>query len=328
VPPSAAFAGRTADRVESVVLAARDRHPVWGARKLLAWLRADATRCPGVAASALPAASTINAILRRHGRIDRAESQQRQKPQRFERAEPNELWQMDFKGHFAAGSARCHPLTVLDDHSRYAIGLEACTNERDTTVRPLLKSMFRRYGLPLEIRCDNGPPWGDQGWGMHSSLSVWLMRLNINVIHGRPYHPQTQGKEERFHRTLKAEVIRCHRPDSIPACTRCFRVWRPEYNHERPHEALGDATPASRYRPSPREMPSRWPPIEYDPGDDVRRIQHNGVIDFQGRRWYIGKAFRAEPVALRATGREDEWAVYYCRTRLKTLDFLNATGDL
>jgi transposase InsO family protein len=311
---------RTPDRVESVILAARDRHPVWGARKLLAWLGADESRRDGVSVLALPAASTATAILRRHGRITPEESDRHRAFQRFERAAPNDLWQMDFKGHFAAGASRCHPLTVLDDHSRYSIGIEACDNERCDTVQARLTHLFRNHGLPGQILCDNGPPWGDACQDGYTALEVWLMRLGVSVTHGRPRHPQTQGKDERFHRTLKAEVIERHRPQSLWDCQRRFSEWRQVYNHERPHQALDFATPASRYRPSDRAVPTRLPPIEYAAGDAVRKVQPNGCFTFEGRRCSLSKGFSGEPVALRSTGRDGEWAVYYCQTRIGTVD--------
>src|SRR6185312_194066 len=127
---------------------------------------------------------------------------------RFEYPAPNLVWQMDFKGHFAVRHGRrCHPLTVIDDHSRYALCLAACANQQSETVERWLTSTFHRYGLPDALLVDNGAPWGDgpaQSW---TKLGIWLLKLGINIIHSRPYHPQTRGKNERFHRTLKAEVL-------------------------------------------------------------------------------------------------------------------------
>ena len=142
-------------------------------------------------------------MLRRHGLLDPAESGTHRAFVRFERPDPNDLWQMDFKGHFPAGQGRCHPLTVLDDHSRYALGLEACAGETLATVREQVTRLFRRYGLPKAILTDNGSPWGTCGGTGPSGFEVWLMRLGVRLLHGRPYHPQTQGKDERFHRTLE-----------------------------------------------------------------------------------------------------------------------------
>jgi transposase InsO family protein len=170
------------------------------------------------------------------------------------------------QGHFCAGPGLCHPLTVLDDHCRYALGLRACADERETTVRGQLTALFRRYGLPQAVLCDNGPPWGAAGQIMANGaraftrLEVWLMRHAIATRHGGPYHPQTQGKDERFHRTLNVEVLQMRQPIAdLPTAQAAFDAWRAIYNHERPHEALGLNTPASRYRPSPVRFPKHRP---------------------------------------------------------------------
>src|SRR3984893_8234164 len=194
--------GQTSAEVEAAVLAVREQHPAWGGRKIRARLQT-------LGEADVPAASTITAILRRHGLIDPDEAAQHRAFERFEHAAPNDLWQMDFKGHVAmADGRRCHPLTVLDDHSRYAVGLRACADERGPTVQEELTKLFRVYGLPRRMLMDNGSPWGDEGGQPYTAFTVWLLRLDVAVSHGRPYHPQTQGKDERFHRTLRAEVLR------------------------------------------------------------------------------------------------------------------------
>lgn len=160
---------------------------------------------------------------------------------------------MDFKGHFALVHSRCHPLTVLDDHSRFALAIDACGDERWTTVQEHLIAVFRRFGLPCRILTNNGSPWGTSGYDdPYTPLTTWCLRLGIQVIHGRPYHPQTQGKDERFHRTLKAEVL-CHRAwRDLTECQSAFAQWREVHNCQRPHEALGMDVPASHYHVSLR----------------------------------------------------------------------------
>jgi hypothetical protein len=219
---------------------------------------------------------------------------------------------MDFKGHFATAAGRCHPLTVLDDHSRFALGLFACGDEQEATVRAHLTELFRRYGLPERVLCDNGSPWGTSGSGQrYSALGVWLLKLGIRLGHGRPVHPQTQGKDERFHRTLKAEVIQGQDFADLVACQRRFDPWRQVYNHERPHEALGMAVPASRYRVSARLFPEVLPEWEYGPGDAVRKVSCDGTISFRGRPIELGKAFRGERVALRPTVEDGVFGIYF-----------------
>jgi len=290
---------RSSAALEAAVLAVRERHPAWGARKIRAVLAREA----GPGAGALPAVSTVHAILVRRGRIDPREGLRHRAWERFEHDRPNALWQMDFKGHVAMQRGRCHPLTILDDHSRFSLGLWACVDERSETVRGRLELTFRRFGLPERLLCDNGPPWGTSGSGArHTRLTVWLLRLGVPVTHGRAYHPQTQGRDERFHRTLKAELLgRLDLRDAGHAQA-AFDAWRGTYNLERPHEALGMGVPASRYRASERGYPERLPEVEYAPGEDLRRVRHDGSIRWGGENWMVGEAFAGEWVAVRRLG--------------------------
>ncbi len=304
---------RTPAEIEQAVLAAREAHPAWGARKLRAWLL-------GKGHEWMPSPSTITAILKRHGRIDPAEGPKHRAWQRFERQAPNELWQMDFKGHFPLNKGRCHPLTVLDDHSRFALGLDACGDEQGETVRGRLTSIFRRYGLPDRMIMDNGSPWGFDHDHPYTPLTVWLLRLGIGVSHGRPYHPQTQGKDERFHRTMTAEVLQGRNFTDLAYCQKVFDHWRDVYNLERPHEALGLLTPASKYEVSHRPFPDILPPLEYGPGDLVRRVQDKGRISVFGRIFKIGKAFRGMTVALRPTTTDGVWDVFFSIHAITQLD--------
>lgn len=308
--------GRTSPRIETAILKVRDRHPVWGGRKIR-------RRLVDLGHTEVPSASTITAVLKRHGRIDLEKTAAQGPWQRFERQTPNELWQMDFKGHFAMVNGRCHPLTILDDCSRFSLGLEACANEVGATVETKLTSIFRRYGLPARMLTDNGYPWG--GWDRRSeqmtytAFAVWLIRLGVGLGHGRPYHPQTQGKDERFHRTLKAEVIDRQGFVDIKHCQAAFDEWREIYNYERPHEAIEMDVPAKRYYASARDFPEQLPAVEY--GDScVRKVQGKGEISFRGREWAVGKAFAGLPVALRPLTEEDCYDVFFCHQRITTID--------
>jgi len=305
---------RTSEIVEAEVLRIRaNSNNAWGGRKIAKVMRRDG-------GTVVPSPSTITAILRRHGKLTQWASEHPGPHQRFERAQPNELWQMDFKGHFPIGRGRCHPLTVLDDHSRYALGIEACGNEQDMTARERLVAVFHRYGLPDAMLMDNGSPWGDCAGVRFTAFSVWLMRLGVRVMHGRPYHPQTQGKDERFHRTIKAEVMQGRHFTDLAECQRAFDKWRGVYNHERPHQALGLATPSERYQSSPRSYPEQLPVIEYGPGDTVRKADKEGVISFKNRRIRVGKAFRSLPMALRPTAQEDVFTIHFCTKQIGTID--------
>lgn len=308
---------RTLEATEARVVELRTQYPDWGARKLRALLLEDD-------AEDVPSASTITAILRRHQLLDPRTAGQPASWQRFEHEAPNHLWQMDFKGHFPLldkYASRCHALTVLDDHSRYNICLQACANEREETVQEALTTAFRRYGLPLRITADNGSPWGSAGGGDGlTMLGAWLERLGVRLSHSRPYHPQTQGKDERFHRTLKTELLGHQGFISLKAVQGAFDPWRLRYNHIRPHEALGQQPPITRYRPSPRTFPTALPPIEYDHGDEVRKVQRKGEIHFRGGTYLVGRGLGGLPVALRpSTEEEGAWEVYFCQRHLKRL---------
>ena len=298
---------RSSEAVELAVAAARQEHPAWGPRKLRRLLSDQVAGEAGASAARLPSPSTIGRILLRGGLIDPAESGKHRAFVRFEKEHPNELWQMDFKGHVPMSSGgRCHPLTVLDDHSRFAVGVVACGDERTGTVRSSLVKLFERYGQPRRILCDNGAPWGTAGSGEpHSFLSVWLLLHGIQVSHGRPRHPQTQGKDERFHRTLDEELLSRHPLRDLGDSQRRFDEWRMTYNHVRPHEALGLAAPISRWRPSTRAYEDDPPPPQYPGSDAVRKVDCSGKLSFRGRCFKIGQAFAGQRVGLRACDQVD-----------------------
>ena len=294
----------TPPEIEELVLEIRKLHPAWGGRKIRKVLPETLSK--------VPAASTISAILKRKGYVDPQESLKHKQWQFFEAAAPNDMWQIDFKGHFEIVGRRCHPLTVLDDHSRYSLCVKAFENETRMNVQSALTNTFRTFGLPRAILCDNGPPWGGDPNSNHTRLGVWLMRLGIRMPWSRPYHPQTRGKIERFHRTLKAEVLQFCGSLDLDQCQDRFDQWRVSYNTQRPHEALGLAVPASRYQVSSRPFPENMPPIEYDSSDHVRKVQHGGWINFLGREFRIGKAFHGERVAIRPTLVDGVFDVYFC----------------
>lgn len=304
--------GRTDEAMEALVLSIRRDHPTWGGRKIRRVLERDG---PGFA----PSASTITQILRRWGQLDGPRAGEARDWVRFEHPEPNDLWQMDFKGHFAMRHGRCHPLTVLDDHSRYSLELGACADERDQTVRGRLTLTFRRYGMPWRMLADNGSPWGSTG-GEITRLGVWLLDLGIALTHGRPYHPQTQGKDERFHRTLKADVLADRMFEDLAQVQRAFEDWRQVYNHVRPHEALALETPASRYRNSPRTMPDRIEPPQYEPGDIVRKVSKGVWISFRNQRWKCSKALIGRWVVLRPTEHDGLFDLCYRRHVFSQID--------
>jgi transposase InsO family protein len=304
---------RTTPEMETTITSLRQQHPAWGGRKLQ-------QRLLDLGHRDLPAPSTITNILARHELLDAQESPKHRAFQRFEHAAPNDLWQMDFKGDFALPQGRCYPLTMIDDHSRFAVALQACArNTKDLTQTALIQA-FRRYGLPARISCDNGSPWGSGCRGHYTQLAVWLMRLGIVVSYARPHHPQTNGKDERFNRTFELEVLRYQRAATLAQWQQHFDAWRYVYNNERPHESLQMKVPATRYQPSRREYPERLPAIEYGPTDIVRKVRHAGHIKYLGRELHVGSAFYGLHVALRPTTTEGVFAVFFCHIQIGLLD--------
>lgn len=298
---------QTPHNMQQKVLQLRDKLG-WGGRKIRRRLL-DLGQSP----SAVPAASTITEICRRHEKIDPQQSRKRVALQRFERPSPNDLWQMDFKGHFPLTNGEsCHPLTVVDDHSRFVLGLVACRQETGSVVKTALTRIFREYGLPREILADNGGPWGnsnvDHGW---TFLSVWLLHLEVVVIHGAYHHPQTQGKDERFNRSLKEECIDRFEWNTFPQTQRRFDWYRGIFNRERPHEALDLDTPLSHYQPSQRRFPERLAELTYPAGMTIRTVDSEGRIRWAGEKHRVGKGFRGYRVGLLEAEQEGELEVYF-----------------
>ena len=278
---------QTPPAIEARVVALRGRFP-WGGRKLHVLLARDG----------LPVApATIDRILKRHGLTARP---RRHPPatRRFERATPNALWQMDFKGEYRlAAGGRCYPLSILDDHSRYVVGLHALPGPRlEPTWRSLVRT-FETHGVPDAMLMDHGVPWWSttNGHGL-TRLAVFLIRQGIQLHYSGIGHPQTQGKVERFHRTLKHTLWHRGVPDTLGAFADALEQVRVEYNTVRPHEALDLAVPASRYQPSARAYQPTPPAWEYPAGADVRRLNGAGCLEYQGRRYFVCEALASERV--------------------------------
>ncbi len=283
---------KTSKVLEKAVVELRLKYPTWGGRKIKQKLLDQGY-------IKVPAASTITDILHRAQLID---LNHKNTPSfiRFEREAPNDLWQMDFKGYFKLrNGSRCDPLTLLDDHSRYNLCLKACKTQDRESVQESLEEVFKRYGLPWQMTMDNGGPWGGHALGEYTKLSVWLMKLGIKVSHSRPYHPQTQGKLERFHRTLKADVLQFKTFENYESCQDHFNEFRKIYNQERPHEALNYESPSKRYQISTRAYPNKIPEPEYDSNDLVLKVRSQGSIEYKNKSYFIGRAFKGEYVAIK-----------------------------
>lgn len=300
--------------IEKQVVELRMEHPAWGGRKICR--RLQDLGGPQVAPS------TVTSILHRHQLISPEASDAGKAWCRFVHDAPNDLWQMDFKGYFSTSQGQCHPLTVLDDHSRFNLAIQACANEQCETVKGHLIDVFRRYGMPVQINTDNGGPWGSPRVpGELSHLGVWLVRLGIRLTFSRPWHPQTNGKDERFHRSLKAEVLRGRSFRSFDEAQIAFDDWREIYNHQRPHQALQMTTPVTHYRMSPRAYPETLPELEYGPDDTIVKVHFHGNARFRGELIPVSKALRGLPIAVRPKGAADGcFEVYFNHHKLCEID--------
>lgn len=299
---------KTSSKMEAEILKIKKKYPFWGARKIRAVLiRANV--------EGIPAASTIHSILSQHGLIDHHKNPPSYL-NRFEHEAPNHLWQMDFKGNFAYEKGRCFPLTILDDHSRFSICLRACTNEKGETVKPILIETFKRYGLPERINVDNGNPWGSLfECARYTTLSKWLIQIGVKVSFSAPGHPQTNGKEERFHRSLKTELLNSTYFRDLFTIQEGFDKWRDIYNLERPHEGIGMQVPGDRYKPSYRSYSEVPLEINYSEDYLVKKADVRGRISMAGRQIFIGIPFAKDPIGIR-TNKEKILEIYYSHQKL------------
>jgi len=297
---------RTAASVEEEVLRIRDTFG-WGAPKIWAHLRNQ-----GEARSqrTLPSERTIGLILGRHGRVTKEPPPGLTTPQFFERSTPHELWQCDFKGPLEVERRRVYPFTVLDDHSRYLLALKVCNDVQMKTAWEVLWATFAEYGLPEQMLCDGAFAASHAGIPTVSWIEGQMIRLGIGPVHGRAYHPQTQGKVERLHGTLEREVWPHVDRGNRQHFARQVERWRREvYNPVRPHEALDGRPPLSRFAPSPRVRPAFLPEVSYPSGCEVRKVANGGDISWRGYRILVGAGLTGERV--RVEDRDHEVAVFF-----------------
>jgi transposase InsO family protein len=303
---------KTSEKMEEKIIEARIKHPTWGAKKIK-------TSLENKSIQNLPSLRTIAAILKRRGYVSLDESLKRQKLIRFEREFSNDLWQMDFKGKFQLQTKEaCYPLTILDDYSRFSLDIRACPNERHDTVFPHLQRVFNEYGLPNQINVDNGNPWGNSSLFQHTKLTVWWMQLGIKVTHSRPKHPQTNGKIERFHRTLKKDVLSRNTITNFTHAQKLFDAWRKIYNNERPHEGIGMLVPAKRYKPSENPMPKKLSPIEYCEGAILYKVRGNGYVTYKDNEYMVGRGFHGLLVEIKPDEISNLIKIYFGKNKIHT----------
>jgi transposase InsO family protein len=283
---------------EALILALRAEHPSWGPKKIKA--RLEDIHC----GRAWPAASTIGSILCRHGRVARRKLRRRAAPSvspLHPAEEANQVWGIDFKGWFRTGDgARCDPLSISDLASRYVIRLQAVTRPDEEHVWPVVEAAFIEFGLPERLRSDNGPPFASTGAGGLSRLAVKLVKAGVVPERIEPGKPQQNGRHERLHRTLKAETAKPPAAD-LRAQQRRFDAFRRTFNEERPHEALGQETPAAHFAPAARSYSYRLKEPEYPDGHHIRRVRQNGEIKWAGQLIFLSEALVGEPVGIAET---------------------------
>jgi transposase InsO family protein len=295
------------DIVERLIDARLD-HPRWGARKLIPWLAKRNGHLTW------PSPSTAADILKRFGLVENRRRKRRLNSLSKTRTEPhspNQLWTADFKGQFRTRDGiYCYPLTVADGFSRYLLACRSLASTRSSPTRSTFTDLFRHYGLPEAIRSDNGTPFAAAtAIGRLSRLSVWWIRLGIRPELTKPSHPEQNGAHERMHRTLKADTTRPP-AGNRGAQQRKFDSFRQEYNHERPHEALDQKTPASLYVPSHRPFPNRLPQPEYPGHFEVRRVSRNGGIRWKTSWVNISHSLLEEYVGLEEVD-DGVWSLYF-----------------
>jgi len=308
---------RTAEDLEQAVLELRRKKPRRGALKLQQLLREQFGKRP------VPAVSTIELILKRHGLVKKRRRVRRIREVHpiFQADGPNEIWSVDFKGEFRMGNMRyCYPLTVMDTYSRYVLAVVGMHHPTFEGTKAVFQGLFEQYGLPKQIHSDNGEPFASAvSLSRLTRLAVWFMELGIVPVYSDPAHPEQNGRHERMHEELKAEATR---PPaySLGPQQKKFDAFRQDYNEQRPHQALGQRRPQEFYRRSRRRLPQNTRPWKYPQGMVVKYVCRNGAI-----RWGFGKwVMVSTTLATRYVGLEEmaegKWRVYFRNTLLGYLD--------
>lgn len=295
----------------------------WGPKKIRGRLLTTTVERP------VPASSTIGRILAAAGLVRRGRKRRPvgpvvARPTLSTALSPNEIWAVDFKGWFRLGNGeRCEPLTVSDLCSRYIL---CCVGGKDVSyaeARPVFEILFQENGQPAKIRVDNGPPFGSRGAAGLGRLAVWWISLGIQPEFIHPGHPEQNGSHERMHRTLKAEAIEPVAYDRR-AQQKQFDRWRWEFNHVRPHESLGQATPESVYRKSSLTYRGPVEPT-YPPSYIIRRVRTSGEIRWRGGKRFIGEAFVGQTIGISQSG-PGKHLVYFHHYLLGEIDDAEKTG--
>ena len=311
------ISNKTDKETENLILSVRKDNPAWGGKTIRQVLVNQGHED-------LPCVKTCNNILKRNGCISEEESLKHKPFVRFERDKCNQMWQTDFKGDFALlDGTRCFPLDILDDHSRFSIKIAAKPNTLG--VADSFREAFYEYGMPDSVLSDNG--WTFRGFrNGYTHFEKWLMNHDILPIHGRIMHPQTQGKIERFHRTMKTELLNQNKFKDILDADRGLQEWRMKYNNIRPHEALNMKCPAEVYIPSDRTHIDNIKKFEYGGQHHVIKVNSWGYVRFNGWQVYLSETMINENIEFRPNPHGDSF--FACYRNFKIAEFSNVTGEL
>ena len=309
---------KTPEAVEQLILAVRADNPGWGARTIRDVLIQEGHKN-------IPCAKTVNNILHRYNCISPEESQKRQPFVRFEKKLCNQMWQTDFKGEFRMEDGRyCYPLDIIDDHSRFAIRVVPHLRISYVLI-PVFNQPFQEFGLPDSILSDNGAQFAGFRKG-YTQFERWLMDLDILPIHGRIKHPQTQGKIERFHRTMKQELLNHTTIANIEDAQNKLSGWREKYNNIRPHEALGRKRPGDVYEPSQRQYNEKIEKYEYGGEHHVIKVNNWGYARFDKWQVYLSETMRDQYIEFRPTLSGETFIA--CYRNFKIAEFDTEDGQL
>ena len=313
----ATVANKTDVDTEKLIVSLRTENPGWGAKKLKQVLERQGY--------SIPSAKTVNNILHRYGCISSDESAKHKPYIRFEKERCNEMWQTDFKGEFKmADNNYCFPLNIFDDHSRFVIKIAPSLTTANTVI-PTFRSAFEEFGLPDSILSDNGAQFAGFRQGF-TQFEKWLMNHDVLPVHGRIKHPQTQGKIERFHRTMKNELLKHVVMQDINDANRQFQLWREKYNTLRPHEALGMKCPADIYIPSKKNYTDTVTPYDYGTQYHVIKVNSWGYVRFDKWQIYLSETMIGEYIEFRPNPLGDSFVA--CYRNFKIAEFSTLDGKL
>lgn len=313
---------RISPEMENRIVKIRQQYPALGALKLHRMMENE-----GI--TNLPCPKTFNNVFHRHGLITAEASAAATAMQRYEKSRANEMWQADYKGNFLMKNGkRCHPLNIIDDYSRYNLCCEVQLTETFEEIQPIMIRLFKEYGMPFSILCDNGNPWGNAQLMGYTRFEVWLMELGVLTLHGRIYHPQTQGKGESYNRSFTRECLKNNVFIDEYSTQQIFSQYRDFYNNRRPHHALKLEVPGSRYRRSEIDYPERVQAWDYPKEYQVLHTSSKGYFTYKGTRYFLSDAFSDKTIAVRESHLPGQLTIVFRQFKIARIDLTKKTFTL